>query len=88
MSIISKRLSLSLGFAVVCWVPCVILMQGGPRVSTFMAYVHFLPAQLWLCMSGFGGLWTYCLLVFAQWFVIGLLVSALLARRKGVTNAD
>ena len=88
MSIISKRWSFSLGFAVVCWVPCVILMQGGPRVSTFVAYVHFLPAQLWLCMSGFGGLWSYYLMVFAQWFVIGLLVSVLLGKRKGVTNAD
>jgi hypothetical protein len=53
-----------------------------------VAYVHFLPAQLWLCMSGFGGLWSYFLLVFAQWFVIGLLVSVLLGKRKGVTNAD
>lgn len=51
----------------------------------YVGRVNFIAFYLWLLsvrISSFGGIWSYYIMVFVQWFFVGFILSFLIRPRK------
>jgi hypothetical protein len=83
------RFIFTLCFGFICSLLCIVLMERGtPQVGKYVGGINFAAFYLWLLsmkISSFGGFWSYYVMVFVQWLLVGFAVSFLI-RTKATGN--